>query len=149
MSSIRNTSPTPSTSNLPFDSALAEYYKHTGQALLDHPQVAAIDRCNSQLDSILGLFREQSLAFDKYSSNGNPKLIDWLEPIVIKLLAIGKSGAFGADTTLVSPTQFHILHERTSRLTLTRHFPLKNMSYMQLAFSSPCVSSSSSQASAQ
>ena len=109
MSSIRNTTPTPSTSNVSLDSALAEYYKHTGQALLDCPQVAAIDRCESQLDSILDLFREQSLAFDKYSSNGDPKLIDWLGPIVTKLLAIGKSEALGADTTLVSPTQFHIL----------------------------------------
>jgi hypothetical protein len=108
MSSIRSTTPTSSTSNLLFDSALAEYYKHTGQTLLDHPQVAAINQCDSQLDSILALFREQSRAFNKFS-NDDPKLIDWLEPIVIKLLAIGNSEALGADTTPVSPTQFHIL----------------------------------------
>jgi hypothetical protein len=107
MSSTRSTTPTPSTSDLPFDSALDEYNENTGQHLLKHPQAAAIDRCES-LKSILSLFREQSRAFDKYR-NSNPKLIKWLEPIVFKLFAIGKSEALGADAFLVSPTQFNIL----------------------------------------
>lgn len=150
MSSTRNTTPTPSTFNLPFDSALAKYYEHTGQALLDHPQVAVVNQCESQLDSILDLFRGQSQAFDKYSSNSDPKLINWLEPIVIKLLAVGKSEPLGADTTLVSPTSVpYSITNVLPHLLLCRHFPLKIMSYMELAFSSPCVSLSFLPASAQ
>ena len=89
MSSTRSTTPTPTTSHLPFDLALAEYHGLTGQDLPTHPQAAAIDQCHSW-DSILGLFREQSRAFDKFR-NGDPELIKWLGPIVSKLLAIGTS----------------------------------------------------------
>jgi len=136
-SSTRSTTPTPSTYNLLFDSALAEYNKHTGQDLLDHPQVAAIDQCDS-LDLMLNLFREQSRAFDKFS-NDDPKLIKWLKPIVLILRAIGRSEALGAGATVVSPTRFHILSSTSFNAT-SRHSPLKNMSYMELASSSPCVS---------
>ena len=106
-SSTRSTTPVPSTSNPIFDLALAEYSKHTGQDLLNHPQAAAIDRCES-LDSIVSMFQEQCRAFDEFSG-GDPKLIKWLEPIVFKSDAIGRSAALHAGATLVSPTELPTL----------------------------------------
>jgi len=134
-SSIRSTTPTPSTSNRPLDLALDKYRKHTGKDLLSHPQVADIDRCESP-DSMLSLFRNQSRAFDEFS-NGDPELIKWLTSIVLILGAIGE--ALGAGATLVSPTRFHIQSPTYVNAT-SRHAPLKDMSYMELAPFSPCVS---------
>jgi len=107
MSSASNTTPAPSVPNPHFNSALAEYSKHTGKNLLNHPQAAAIDQWESP-DSILSVFQEQSGEFDKFR-NGDPKLADRLEYIVFELHAIGLSAALHAGATLVSPTQFHIL----------------------------------------
>lgn len=101
MSSAPNATPTSSASDHPFDFALAEYSKYTGQDLRNHQLVAAIDG-----QEVLSIFREKSQAFEEFS-NGDPKLIEFLEPIVSKLHAIGRSAALHAGAALVSPTQFH------------------------------------------
>ena len=60
-----------------------------------------IDWCESP-DEILGIFQEQSQAFDEFR-NGDPKLIKWLAPLVNGLHAISTSALISAGSSLVSP----------------------------------------------
>ena len=110
MSSSSKTSSPVSYFETLFDTALAKYSKRTGQDLRNHPLAAAIDRCNSP-DSILAIFREQSQAFDEFR-NGDPKLIEWLGPVVNGLHAISTNTVLSDGASLVSPNQFRIsLHK--------------------------------------
>jgi hypothetical protein len=98
MSSVSTSAP--SNFNAIFDMALAQYTKHTGQDLLKHPLVAAINRCKSP-DVVLAIFHRQSQAFHK-SRDGDPKLIKWLAPVVNGLYAISICAVLSAGTSLVS-----------------------------------------------
>jgi len=89
-----------------FDTALDKYAKRTGQDLRNHPLAAAIDRCKSP-DDILAIFQAQSQAFGEFR-NGDPKLIQWLKPVVNGLHAISTNTVLSAGASLVSPNQFRI-----------------------------------------
>ena len=102
MSSTANTTSTSSNFKALFDAALDKYTKRTGQDLRNHPMAAIIDRCGS-LDSVLAVFQEQSLAFDRFRS-GDPELLKWLTPVVNRLHAISTNAALSAGTSLVSTT---------------------------------------------
>jgi hypothetical protein len=84
-----------------FDAALAKYTKCTGKDLRNHPLAYMIDRCYSP-DLILALFQEQSRAFDEFR-NGDPKLINWLAPVVNALHAISTTVTLSAGASLVCP----------------------------------------------
>jgi hypothetical protein len=100
MSSIANATSTSSNFVALFDAALDKYTKRTGQNLHDHPIAAIIDRCDS-LDSILDVFKDQSLAFDRFR-NGGPKLLRWLTPVANGLYVISTNVALSAGASLVS-----------------------------------------------
>ena len=102
MSSTANTTSTSSNFEALFDAALDKYTKRTGQDLRNHPMAAIIDRCGSP-DSVLALFKDQSLAFDRFR-NGDPKLLKWLAPVVNGLHAISTNAALSAGASLVSTT---------------------------------------------
>lgn len=147
MSLTTKPAPTSVEFGLLLDAALNTYLQYTNQDLRDH-QLAASDQWES-IDSelIITMFREQSQLFNVVSDDG-PELIEFLEPIVHQLHGIGEGIALGVEGTLVSPTQFHFLLP-THVNAYFRHPPLKNMSYVQLASSSPCVSLLASPASSQ
>jgi hypothetical protein len=107
MLSASNTTSAPSNFQAFFDAALITYTKCTGKDLSNHPLTAAIDRCES-VDSILAIFQEQSQAFDKFR-DGDPKLIEWLRPVVGGLHAVSNSVVLSAGASLVSPTRCRII----------------------------------------
>jgi hypothetical protein len=123
-----------------FDAALTKYTKCTGKDLREHPLAYMIERCESP-DAILEIFQEQSQAFDEFR-NGNPKLIEWLTPVVNGLHAISTSAVLNAGASLVGPllpsSMFY--YKRTATLTSTRYSPPQISSFLGLVFSSPCVS---------
>lgn len=100
MASTANATFTSSNFEALFDAALDKYTKRTRQDLRNHPLAAIINRCES-LDSILAVFQEQSLAFDR-SRNGDPRLLEWLAPVVNGLHAISTSAVLSAGAGLVS-----------------------------------------------
>jgi hypothetical protein len=135
MSSAPNTT---SSSNFEalFEAALAAYTKRTGKDLCNHPLAIAIDRCDSP-DSVLAVFREQSRAFDEFR-DGNPKLIEWLTPVVNRLHAISTSAAISASTNLVSHPRFVSNYPHTSTLIPRLSLP-QSLFFPELVFSSLCV----------
>lgn len=98
--STRNQTTDPSTSNFTaiFDVASQEYRNLTRQDLATHPFAAALQGHNSP-DSILGVFRDQAQAFDKFRK-GDDKLMASLTPIVNILVTF--SGTLGEGVGLVS-----------------------------------------------
>lgn len=99
MSQTLNVTSTLDFKNL-FDVALVQYTKSTGKDLRNHPLAYMIDVCVSP-DSILAVFQEQSRAFNEFR-DGNPKLIDWLAPVVYNLYAISTSASISAGASLVN-----------------------------------------------
>jgi hypothetical protein len=104
--STRNQTADPSTSNFTviFDAASQEYKALTRQDLASHPFAAALQGHNSP-DSILGVFRDQAQAFDKFQ--GGDKLTASLTPIVNILFTFSETLGEGAG--LVSLHSLHML----------------------------------------
>jgi hypothetical protein len=98
--STSNQKTDPFTSNFTaiFDAASHEYKTLTKQDLESHPFAAAIEDYNSP-DAILGVFRKQARAFDKFRK-GEDKLMAWLTPIVNILFTF--SSILGEGIGLVS-----------------------------------------------
>ena len=105
MSTSNQTTDTP-TSNFTaiFDAASQEYKTLTKQDLGTHPFAAALEGYNSP-NAILGIFRKQAQAFDKFCK-GDDKLMAWLTPIV-KILFIFSS-TLGEGIGLVSLHSFYV-----------------------------------------
>ena len=98
--STKNQTTDPSTSNFAaiFDAASQEYKTLTRQDLANHPFAAALQGYNSP-DSILGVFRDQAQAFDKFRQ-GDDKLMASLTPIVNILFTFSET--LGEGVGLVS-----------------------------------------------
>lgn len=96
----------PASSNLEniINTALTKYSSQTGKDLRNHPLATEIDACNSA-ESILKVFRDQAREFED-SRNGDRKLIECLEPLVINLYAISTSPIFSTVVGPVRPGQF-------------------------------------------
>jgi hypothetical protein len=102
-----NTTSTSSNFQLTLNAALDKYTKRTGKDLFKHPLASRIEGCKSP-DAILTIFQEQSRAFDEFR-NGNPKLINWLTPIVNRLHTVSTCAVLSAASigaSLVSPSKF-------------------------------------------
>ena len=99
--STSSQTPGPSTSNFAaiFDAASREYKSLTKKDLASHPLAAAIEGYDSP-DAILGVFRKQASAFDKFRK-GDGKLMEWLTPIVNILFTFSET--LGEGVGLVSP----------------------------------------------
>ena len=82
-----------------FEAASNKYKSLTGQDLRTHPLATELESRNGSPDSILGVFRKQAQALDKFR-NGDDKLMKYLTPIVHILFTF--STAAGADIGLVS-----------------------------------------------
>jgi hypothetical protein len=70
-----------------FEAASNKYKALTGQDLRTHPLATELESINNSPDSVLGVFRKQAQALDKFR-NGDDKLIKSLTPIVNILFAI-------------------------------------------------------------
>ena len=81
-----------------FEAASNKYKSLTGQDLRTHPLATELESRNNSPDSILGVFRKQAQALDKFR-NGDDKLMKYLTPIVHILFKF--STAAGADIGLV------------------------------------------------
>jgi len=105
--STRNQTSDPSTSTFTaiFDAALQEYKTLTRQDLAKHPLAAALQGYNSP-DSILGVFRDQAQAFDKFRQRDD-KLMASLTPIVNILFTFSETLAEGVS--LVSVRSFYTI----------------------------------------
>ena len=105
--STRSQTTDPSTSNFTaiFDAASQEYKTLTRQDLATPPFAAALQGYNSP-DSILGVFRDQAQAFDKFRQ-GDDKLMASLTPIVNILLTFSET--LGEGVGLVSLQLSYIL----------------------------------------
>ena len=105
--STKNQTAGPSTSNFAaiFDAASQEYKTLTRQDLAKHPFAAALQGYNSP-DSILGVFRDQAQAFDRFRQ-GDDKLMASLTPIVNILFTFSET--LGEGVGLVSLHSFHML----------------------------------------
>jgi hypothetical protein len=101
MSSASNTISTSSNFEIIFNAALTEYTKRTGKDLCNHPLASKIDSCDNP-ESILVIFQEQALAFDKFRK-GDTKLFKWLRPVVDVLHAISTNETLSAKASHVSP----------------------------------------------
>ena len=86
-----------------FEAASDKYKTLTGQDLRTHPLAAELESHNNSPDSVLGVFRKQAQALDKFRS-GDDKLIKYLTPIVNILFTF--STIAGADIGLVSLCYF-------------------------------------------
>lgn len=105
--STRNQTNDPSTSNFTaiFDAASQEYKNLTRQDLATHPFATALQGCNSP-DSILGAFRDQAQALDKFRK-ADDKLMASLTPIVNILFTF--SGALEEGVGLVRLHIFYLV----------------------------------------
>src|SRR6266567_6712277 len=103
--SASNQKADPSTANLTaiFGAASNEYRSLTGQNLATHPLATELESNNSP-ESILGLFRKQAQALDKFRK-GDDKLMKSLTPIVHVIFTL--SATLGAGIFLVSPHCFY------------------------------------------
>jgi hypothetical protein len=122
--STSNQTTDPSTSNFIaiFDAAEQEYKTLTKQDLGTHPFAAALEAYNTP-DAILGVFRKQTQAFDKFRK-GDDKLMTWLTPIVNTLFIF--SGTLGEGIALVSLRSF--LLSPCDNLLLFSHFLQRRLS---------------------
>ena len=126
-----------------FSAALAEYTKQTGKNLRNHPLANRIDSCNSA-ESILGIFEEQSQAFEIFRNSDikQSKLLKWLKPVVNVLHALSTNEVFKACVGHVSPATFLIIHSvYLNTLSPRRIHPRKRFSPV-LGFFYLCVSPS-------
>jgi hypothetical protein len=82
-----------------FESASNKYKTLTGQDLRTHPLATELESHNNSPDSILGVFRKQARALDKFRS-GDDKLMKYLTPIVNILFTFTTTA--GANIGLVS-----------------------------------------------
>jgi hypothetical protein len=136
--SLTHTTSTSSNFQLILDAALDQYTKRTGKDLFKHPLASIIEGCKSP-DAILTIFQEQSRAFDEFR-NGDPKLGNWLTPIVNRLHTVSTCAVLSAASigaSLVSPSK---LRTNTSVHQCSLHFrhsPLPNLYSLELASSSP------------
>src|SRR5260221_519598 len=105
--STRNQTANPSASNFTaiFDVATQEYKTLTRQDLANHPSAAALQGNNSP-DSILGVFRDQAQAVDKFRK-GDDKLMASLTPIVNILFTFSET--LGEGVGLVRLHSFYLL----------------------------------------
>jgi hypothetical protein len=81
-----------------FEAASNEYKTLTGQDLRTHPLATELERNNDSPDSILGVFRKQAQALDKFRK-GDDKLMKSLTPIVHILFTFSTTA--GANIGLV------------------------------------------------
>ena len=81
-----------------FEAASNEYKTLTGQDLRTHPLATELERNNDSPDSIMGVFRKQAQALDKFRK-GDDKLMKSLTPIVHILFTFSTTA--GADIGLV------------------------------------------------
>jgi hypothetical protein len=86
-----------------FEAASINYNTLTGQDLRTHPLATELESNNNSPDSILGVFRKQAQALDKFR-NGDDKLMKSLTPIVNILFTFSTTA--GADIGLVSICRF-------------------------------------------
>ena len=86
-----------------FEAASNNYKTLTGQDLRTHPLATELESNNNSPDSILGVFRKQAQALDKFR-NGDDKLMKSLTPIVNILFTFSTTA--GADIGLVSLCRF-------------------------------------------
>jgi hypothetical protein len=84
-----------------FEAALNEYKTLTGQDLRTHPLAAELESNNNSPDSVLGVFRKQAQALDKFRK-GDDRLMRSLTPIVNVLFTF--SATLGAGISLVRLT---------------------------------------------
>ena len=82
-----------------FEAASNKYKSLTGQDLRTHPLATELESHNNSPDSVLGIFRKQAQAFDKFR-NGDDKLMKYLTPIVNILSTFSTTA--GANIGLVS-----------------------------------------------
>ena len=82
-----------------FEAASNRYKTLTGQDLRTHPLATELETNNNSPDSILGVFRKQAQALDKFH-NGDDKLTKTLTPIVNILFTFSTTA--GANIGLVS-----------------------------------------------
>ena len=88
-----------------FEAASNKYKTLTGQDLRTHPLATEFEGNSNSPDSILGVFRKQAQALDKFRK-GDDKLMKSLTPIVNILLTF--SATLGAGISLVSLDFFSI-----------------------------------------
>jgi hypothetical protein len=88
-----------------FEAASDKYKSLTGQDLRTHPLAAELGSNNNSPDSVLGVFRKQAQALDKFH-NGDDKLMKYLSPIVNILFTFSTTA--GADIGLVSLCCFSV-----------------------------------------
>jgi hypothetical protein len=81
-----------------FEAASNKYKTLTGQDLRTHPLAAELESNNNSPDSVLGVFRKQAQALDKFRS-GDDKLMKYLTPIVNIIYTFTTTA--GADIGLV------------------------------------------------
>ena len=98
-SSNPTTDPSATNFTVIFEAASNNYKTLTGQDLLTHPLATELESNNNSPDSILGVFRRQAQALDKFHK-GDDKLTKSLTPIVNILFAFSTTA--GADIGLVS-----------------------------------------------
>ena len=101
--SDQTTDPSASTFTAIFEAASNYYKSLTGQDLRRHPLATELESNNNSPESILGVFRKQAQALDKFR-NGDDKLIKSLTPIVNILFTFSTTA--GADIGLVSLCYF-------------------------------------------
>jgi hypothetical protein len=82
-----------------FEAASNRYKTLTGQDLRTHPLATELETNSNSPDSILGVFRKQAQALDKFH-NGDDKLTKTLTPIVNILFTFSTTA--GANIGLVS-----------------------------------------------
>ncbi|KAN0111248.1 hypothetical protein V8E52_008728 [Russula decolorans] len=101
MSSASNTTSASFNFEAFFNAALTEYTKRTGKDLRNHPLASKIDGCDNP-ESILDIFQEQALAFEKFRK-GDTKLFKWLRPVVDVLHAISTNETISDIASHVFP----------------------------------------------
>ena len=101
--SDQTTDPSASNFTAIFEAASNNYKALTGQDLRRHPLATELESNNNSPDSILGVFRKQAQALDKFRK-GDDKLIKSLTPIVNILFTFSTTA--GADIGLVSLCNF-------------------------------------------
>ena len=130
--SANNQTADPSASNFSaiFEAASNDYKALTGQDLRTHPLATELESNSNSPHSILGVFRKQAQALDKFCK-GDDKLIKSLTPIVNVLFTF--SATAGADIGLVSFVVFSMPVQQ--RLFLSHSLPQRWCLLVLLFFS--------------
>ena len=80
------------------EAASNKYKTLTGQDLRTHPLATELESNNNSPESVLGVFRKQAQALDKFCNGDDDKLMKFLTPVVNILFAI--SAALGSLVSL-------------------------------------------------